>query len=176
VRSDGRLSLGLSGQLAPIWYEGGGHQDTYTTALLLRVPLFSGYSQRYSTLQAQADADRSEADLESLEQQAVFRVWSSYYNLRTAAQRVKTTATLVESASESNEVALGRYKAGVGSILDLLVAQGGLSSARAQQVVARADWFLSLAQLARETGTLWPPPEAPQVVTPSALGTTKGKP
>jgi outer membrane protein len=51
-------------------------------------------------------------------------------------------------------VALGRYKAGVGSILDLLSAQSALESARAQRVQATADWYVSLAALARDTGTL----------------------
>jgi outer membrane protein TolC len=51
-------------------------------------------------------------------------------------------------------VALGRYKAGVGSILDLLSAQSALEGARAQRVLATSDWFVSLAALARDTGTL----------------------
>jgi hypothetical protein len=53
-----------------------------------------------------------------------------------------------------NQVALGRYKAGVGTILDLLSAQSALQSARAQRVQAYSDWFVSLTQLAHDTGTL----------------------
>jgi outer membrane protein TolC len=67
---------------------------------------------------------------------------------------VRTSEDLLKSATESYQVALGRYKAGVGSILDLLSAQSALEGARAQRVQANSDWFVSLAALARDTGTL----------------------
>ena len=53
-------------------------------------------------------------------------------------------------------VALARYQAGVGTILDLLAAQAALEGARAQMIQARSDWYVSLAQLAHDTGTLSP--------------------
>jgi outer membrane protein TolC len=52
------------------------------------------------------------------------------------------------------DVALGRYRAGVGGIIELLTAEAALENARAQEVQARTDWFLSIAQLAHATGTL----------------------
>ena len=54
------------------------------------------------------------------------------------------------------EVARGRYRSGVGSVLDLLAAQSALASARAQQVEARLAWSVSLAQLAHDAGVLDP--------------------
>ena len=84
----------------------------------------------------------------------MLEVWTSYYNLKTAEQRVRTSEDLLQSATESYQVALGRYRAGVGSILDLLSAQSALEGARAQRVQAKSDWFVSLAQLAHDTGTL----------------------
>jgi len=53
-------------------------------------------------------------------------------------------------------VALGRYREGVGSILDLLTAQALLASARAQTISAYTDWYLAVARLAHATGTLEP--------------------
>ena len=50
----------------------------------------------------------------------------------------------------------GRYKAGVGSILDLLTAQSALAEARSQEAQARSLWFLTIAQLAHSTGVLEP--------------------
>jgi outer membrane protein TolC len=69
---------------------------------------------------------------------------------------VRTSEDLVASAQLSNDVALNRYKAGVGSVLDLLTAQSALADARAQQVMARLAWNTSLAQLARDAGILDP--------------------
>ncbi|MGH9420073.1 MAG: TolC family protein, partial [Thermoanaerobaculia bacterium] len=51
-------------------------------------------------------------------------------------------------------VAAGRYREGVGSILDLLTAQSALANARAQQVQSRWQWYTALAQLARDAGVL----------------------
>jgi outer membrane protein TolC len=54
-------------------------------------------------------------------------------------------------------VATDRYRSGVGSILDVLTAEAALESARAQEIQARTDWFLAVAQLAHDTGTLAAP-------------------
>jgi outer membrane protein TolC len=78
------------------------------------------------------------------------RVWE----LRTAEGRVGTTRDLVTSARASAEVAQGRYKEGVGSILDLLNAQAALELALAEDVRARADFLVALARTARASGRL----------------------
>jgi outer membrane protein len=132
----------------------GSSTDNYGGAIQLSVPIFTGFSQHYDVMQAQADEKAALAVLDSTEQQVVLQVWTSYYNLKTAEQRVKTSEDLLKSATESYQVALGRYKAGVGTILDLLSAQSALQSARAQRVQATSDWFVSFAQLAHDTGTL----------------------
>ncbi len=86
-------------------------------------------------------------------------MWTAQSNLETAAQRVKTTADLLASASESERVMLARYKEGVSTILDLLTAQATLASARSQEIQARTDWLLAIAELAHATGGLQPPGE-----------------
>jgi len=121
---------------------------------------------QYNRLKAQEQREEARARLDSLQQEITYQVWSSYYNLQTAAQKVATSKDLIDSARQSYEVISARYKAGVGSILDLLTATSDLESARAQEAQARTDWFLSMAQLAHDTGTLWRP----------GAGTTKGNP
>ncbi len=128
--------------------------NNYTLSLGLHIPLFAGFSRMYDQRQAAALADAAAARTDILGQQVVFEVFSSYYALRTADRRVRTSEDLVASAQLSNDVALGRYKAGVGSVLDLLTAQSALADARAQQVMARLEWNTSLAQLARDAGVL----------------------
>jgi outer membrane protein TolC len=92
--------------------------------------------------------------------------------LKTAAQQVKTARDLYASAQQSEDVALGRYKAGVGSILDLLTAQTAFANARAQEVQARANWFLAMAQLAHDTGSLAPPAGREPAASLSTKGST----
>jgi outer membrane protein TolC len=128
--------------------------NNYSVSLGLRIPLFAGFSRIYDQRQAVALADAAAARADALGQQVVFEVFSSYHTLQTAARRVRTTNDLIASAEQSSEVALGRYRAGVGSVLDLLSAQTALADARAQQVLARLEWNTSLAQLAHDTGVL----------------------
>ncbi len=128
--------------------------NNYTVSLGLRIPIFAGFSRIYDQRQAVALADAAAARAHALGQQVVIEVFRSYYALQTAARRVRTTEDLIASAEQSNEVALGRYRAGVGSVLDLLSAQTALADARAQQVLARLEWNTSLALLAHDTGVL----------------------
>jgi outer membrane protein TolC len=128
--------------------------NNYTVSLGLRIPLFAGFSRIYDQREAVALADAAAARADALGQQVVFEVFSSYHTLQTAARRVRTTNDLIASAEQSNEVALGRYRAGVGSVLDLLSAQTALADARAQQVLARLEWNTSLARLAHDMGIL----------------------
>jgi outer membrane protein len=130
--------------------------NNYTISLGLQIPIFAGFSRLYDQQQAAALSDAAGARAEALGQQVVFQVFSSYQGLRTATKRVHTSELLVASAEESNEVALARYRAGVGSVLDLLSAQSALAAARAQQVLARLEWNTSLAQLAHDSGVLDP--------------------
>ena len=129
---------------------------SYNIAVGLHIPLFAGFSRIYDQRQAAALADAAAARSDALSQQVVFEVFSSYYALQTADRRVRTSEDLLASAQLSNEVALDRYKAGVGSVLDLLTAQSALADARAQQVMARLAWNTSLAQLAHDAGILDP--------------------
>jgi outer membrane protein TolC len=144
--------------------------NNYSGSIFFRFPLFTGGRNTYETLEAREQARAAEGRAETLQDQVVLQVWTSYYNLKTAAQRVKTARDLLASATQSQEVAAGRYRAGVGSILDLLVAQSAFANALAQEAQARSDWFVALALLAHDTGSLGPPPATPQPATPGGSG------
>ena len=73
------------------------------------------------------------AQAQGVRQQVVQQVFTSFYALQTATQRVSTSDDLLASAQQSEEVARGRYQEGVGTILDLLTAQNALADARTQQ-------------------------------------------
>ena len=79
---------------------------------------------------------------------------SAYQNLRTANESIRAATVLVSSADESSRVALGRYKAGVGNIIDTINAQSALASARQQQIQANLNWNIARATLAQSMGGL----------------------
>jgi outer membrane protein TolC len=135
--------------------------NSYAVTLGVELPLFTGFSRSYDIMGAEAQVQAAQAEAEGLRQRVVNQVFTSYYALQTATQRVKTTDVLLASAQQSEQVARGRYTAGVGSILDLLTAQSALADARAQQVQARWTWYTALAQLAHDAGILGLHGEAP---------------
>ncbi|HZI93904.1 MAG TPA: TolC family protein [Patescibacteria group bacterium] len=159
IRSTGLPSLVTNWGAGVTYYDQIGSSnsstvETYNGALLLRVPVFNGFSLQYDLMRVRSDAEAARARVDELSQEIISQVWSGFYDLRTATQRIETTRDLLDSAQQSYDVSLGRYKAGVGSILDLITSQASLDKARAQQAQARTDWHLSLAQLAHDTGTL----------------------
>jgi outer membrane protein len=134
----------------------GTRSDSWSASLLLRIPLFTGFQTTYDTAKARADAGVAQAQADTLAQEVILQVWTSYYGIKTAAQLVKTSRDLLASAEQSERVELGRYKEGVGTIIDLLAAQSALAGARSQEIQARAEWFAALAQLAHDTGIASP--------------------
>jgi outer membrane protein TolC len=155
VKADGYPNITANGNLGRTYYmDRDEFRDTYLATVQVHLPVFTGFSHRYDVQQAHADADWAAANLETARQAVVLQVWTSYYDLKTAEQRVRTSGELLKSATESHDVARGRYKSGVGSILDLLAAQAALEGARAQRIEAWSDWFTAVARLAHDTGTL----------------------
>ncbi len=147
--------------------------NSYTATLTLSVPLFSGGAQIYNVKSAAAAAAAAEQRAQGFEQQVVYEVFNAYYALRTATQQVRTSRDLLASATESEQVALGRYKAGAGSLLDLLTAQAALASARAQAIQARFSWNTALAQLAHDVGILGLDGTSQLEMQPDTTGTPK---
>jgi TolC family type I secretion outer membrane protein len=128
--------------------------NSSTLGLTVTVPLFSGYAPSYRIRAAEATAEAREAQRDQLKLQISLDVWTAFQNLRTAHETIKSAEVLVNSATESARVALGRYKAGVGNIIDTLNAQSALASANQQKIKADLNRNTARAALAQAIGTL----------------------
>lgn len=159
ARAGGLPSLVASADAGRSYYEPStfaSYGDSWAVRLGLRVPVFTGFEVKNRVQKARDDAEAATAAAQGLEQQVILEVWTSFYGLQTATQLVKTSRDLLASAEQSERVALGRYREGVGTIIDLLAAQAALADARAQEILARSSWFYALAQLAHDTGVASP--------------------
>ena len=125
-----------------------------TLGLTVSIPLFNGYAPSYRIRAAEATADLRTAQRDRLKLQISLDVWTAYQNLRTALESVTATEVLVSSAEQSYRVALGRYKAGVGNIIDTLNAQSALATARQQKIQATLNANIARATLAQSMGSL----------------------
>jgi outer membrane protein len=174
VRSNLLPSLSVTGSLGRTWMEDvPGFNDSRSGSLLLQVPLFSGFSRQFNLSAAKAEAASQKERTRAFEQSVTFDVFSSHSNFITAGERLKTVEDLVASAQQSEEVALGRYKEGVGSILDLLSTQKALAMARAEQINGRLGWFTAFARLSHDIGILGPRGDNP---LPSQSISPEGQP
>lgn len=155
ARAQGLPSVGIGASVGPYFTNGlSQHSTLYSAGISLRVPLFTGFRNTYDIRAAEIETRLAGENARGLEQQIDLQVWTSYYALQTAMKRLTTSRDLLRDANESADVARGRYKEGIGSILDLLTAESALENARAEEVQARTDWFQSVAQLSHDTGTL----------------------
>jgi len=125
-----------------------------TVGVSVSIPLFTGFNTTYRTRAAEAQLQAREAQRDRLAQQVALDVWRAYYSLQTESQSVRAAADLLASAEQSAKVALGRYNAGVGGILDLLNAQSTLASARQQNILALYNWRIARVALGQSVGQL----------------------
>ena len=153
ARAAGRPSISLNASANRI-NSGGITSNGSLVGINLSIPIFSGYATTYRVRAAEAQADVKSGQLKQLRLQVALDVWTAYQNLTTATQSLRTTADLLSSAEQSERVALGRYKAGVGSILDVLNAQSALASARQQRIQSTFNWNINRATLAQAMGSL----------------------
>lgn len=79
-------------------------------------------------------------------------VKQAYLAIRSAAQKVQATQTVVTQASESFKIATVRYQAGVGINLDVLDAQLNLDKARTNNIQALYDYNVGIAALEKAMG------------------------
>lgn len=126
---------------------------SYYGGFQLQVPIFHGFDFRNAAKAARADLELAEAQYESEKNDVVEDVWNAYNNFKTASESLKTSKSLMSSASESFRVSLARYKAGAADIVELLNAQSMLANARSQEINSRMDVFKSYADLIHAVGT-----------------------
>ncbi len=127
----------------------------YTLTLGITLPIFN-LARQYNVTGAQAQVDVASARADLLRVQVGQQVYASYFALQTASQRARTLDVLLASALQSEQVARARYRAGVGTIVDLVTAQTALANARAQRAQSRWVWSTALAQLSHDVGVLGP--------------------
>lgn len=118
------------------------------------LPLFTGFLQRHQTLAAQSRISQERIELSHIEARISLDVWQAWQLLSTARARIQASDSLLDSATQSRSAALARYRAGLGSILNVLSAQNSLANARGQQARARYQWASARLRLAQASGLL----------------------
>ena len=148
----GSLSLSASsGMTRDLSAEGGRFQSSVSGGLLASVPLFNGAEQQAREALVLAQIASREEAMVQVERDLISEVWRNTKLLETEAQSLQAAQLLLSAATQSYQITFGRYKAGVGSILELITTQSALSTARSQLV--QAQIALAQARLRLEVST-----------------------
>ncbi len=148
VRADARGTVALAASVAStkdLSTSGSGFQSNLSGNVLARIPLFNGDEQRAREAQVMAQILRQEESIIQIERDLSLEASRNLRLLETEKQNLMAARLLFNAASQSYAITIGRYKAGVGSILELLATQSALSNARSQ--LAQAEITQAQARL-----------------------------
>ena len=129
------------------------------------IPLFTGFSQLYNERALRESIKAQRETLTKTELTVEQDVWNSWHNYETAKLSWKTSQDQFATATQLKDVTLGRYKEGLGSILDVLNAQTQFSSAQQSQLQTRYSLLISRIDLVRAVGVLNLETMRPQTTT-----------
>ena len=132
----------------------GGKTRSQGAGISVSIPIFTGFANSYNVRAAEKTLEAQKETLRSTELQVEQDVWTSWHNYQTAKQSWQTNQDQLASATELRDVALGRYKEGLGTILDVLNAETQYSSALQSNLQSRYSVFTSRIDLVRSVGAL----------------------
>jgi outer membrane protein len=102
--------------------------------------------------QSEANLGVAQQQLQNFRVAILSDVAQAYLNLKTAEQKIEAVKAQLESAQESLNISVGRYRVGLGLFLNVLDAQTSLTEAQANQVNAQASLDLARASLNHALG------------------------
>ncbi len=130
------------------------NEPQYGAAIAIEVPLFDGGQRRDRVGTARAQQRIAEEELERARDQTVRQVVKAYEDLKVALRQREAAVALLAAAQESHDAAIGSYRNGVASFVDVTNAQTALTRARTVDTETRSSLFTAAAALAFGTGDL----------------------
>lgn len=123
------------------------NKEAWSLGLSARLSLFESGQDYYNVQRAGHNVIKLKADELNLKQEVIYEVQARLLDLDNALKRIVVARKNVESANENYRVALARYKAQVGTAIDVLDGQSSLTSAEVSYTQAQADYLSALAAI-----------------------------
>lgn len=114
--------------------------------------LYDGGATKAKVNQAKQDLLVARETEQKTREAVQLEVKQAYLNIRSAAQKVEETQTVVDQARENYRIQNIRYQAGVGINLDVLDAQLSLNEAQVNHIQALYDYNVGIAKLEQVMG------------------------
>ncbi len=118
----------------------------------LSMNIFEGYSTVNKVEEARAKMKSLEAKIETVKLQILLEIQQAYLNLQQAKEKITNTEIQMKQAAENLELATLRYKAGLGSLLEVTDATVASNKARLVNISALYDYRIAQANIEKAMG------------------------
>lgn len=116
------------------------------------IPLFNWKEQSAREAQLKAQIDQTMSRIMVVRNEVITDLWRNIQEVKMSTTNLTTTDRLLKIADQNYQVAFGRYRSGVGSIVDLLRAQSTLAQAKQQLQTQKVNYMQSFMRLSLATG------------------------
>lgn len=125
-----------------------------SVAINVQIPVFNGHLFSARRQAAEYQLQATEQRVRDLQNRVARDVKTSWENARTAYQAISTTQQLLDEANLALDLAQGRYKLGLASIVELTQAQLGQTEAEVENLSAKYEYQETYAALQYTLGQL----------------------
>lgn len=132
----------------------GNESQGLQAGIQLNFPLFDGFNRKNQIVIAQENLKLRQLEEEQLKLEINTEIWKSYNELNAIHENIKALQLLNHSAATAYEVVQGRYRAGVGSMLEVLNAQNLLTEAKLNYSTVLTEFLIVRYQLLSNMGNL----------------------
>ncbi len=129
--------------------------DIWDISATLNFSIFNGGLTTAQVAEQKANLSNLKYNEEVLRQNIALEVRQAVLNLAQAAESIRVSEIALRQARENLDLAEGRYKTGVGNIIELTDAQTSLTTAEANHVQALYTYKTTVAALEKATAKQW---------------------
>jgi outer membrane protein len=127
-------------------------EETWNVGLQLNIPLFSGFYKKYKLEEVRANLSLAKANEETQKLSVISNIQNQYLNQVLAEKQIDVAREALRSAQENMDLAEGRYKAGVGNMLDVTDARNSFFQAETDYNQALYSYTTSRYKVERALG------------------------
>jgi Outer membrane protein len=138
-------SMGSNDSLLP-------NNDNWSVGLSASWNVFDGGVTKSKINEAKASLDKAKLQAEQTADAIEQEVRGNYLSMKEAEKRLETTEVAVNQANEDLYIAQEKYKAGVGTNLDVIDAQLAYTQAKTNHIQALYDYNVNRAKLDKSIG------------------------
>ncbi|MHB8499396.1 MAG: TolC family protein [Candidatus Acidiferrales bacterium] len=120
----------------------------------VNIPIFNGHLYGARQTEAESRAQAENQYLRDLQNQIVRDVQTAWLDANAAYQRLSVTDRLLAESNQALDLAQGRYKLGLSSIIELTQAELNQTTARIEQASAKYDYEAQYSLLNYQLGAL----------------------